>query len=439
MPWIMLSKFRNVVKGLPISDSNVRLGEVNVRNVEYYTTERGRIITPASSSLMIPSFIKVYTEEEMDEDYEETKIIVKNLEGYVYGFMFDGTYFRVDANKLLGNGIDLQKKKNYSDYELNDTVKKVLRLRAGKLFTAYNKSILRKRYGIELQNTGIHGGIKKLIINNKSIIAREDFETSFFTILNDKEEIKYPGVMSALLSLIYNKKVYPSGKTREIIDEFLKELSTVGKSVAPFSEAILQATGNNAFVYNLGEIKMKEKDKERYRREGQSNRIHLFSKWLDKLVYGEIYANANTDKVYLDLSFYPNNTVAQIEFNYPPFSVLPLSAVVYSKKDAFDKLINGAKTIANKNNIDLTLDSKDFDVLANAGVSTDDIAKAMKEGYPKIDTLLNLLDKSSKLSNIGDIFNLLMGKANRVDTILVSIDRISSEKEDEDEANKVKL
>lgn len=441
LPWILLANFRNVIKGLPIRDADLRLGEINVRNVEYFVSDNGRIIIPAASSLMIPAFIKVSAEEEMDNDNMETRIVVKDLEGFVYGYMFDGSYFRVYANRLLGDGLYLQKVDKYRDYDLNNAVKKVLRLRGGRLFSAFNKSVLWKKYGIRIMNTGVHGTLNRIIIRNRSIIARENFETNFFTVSGDKEEIKYPGVMSALLTLIHNKRVYPSGRTGEILDEFLKDLSDVGREVAPFSEAILRATGNNTFVYNLGELEMSEKDREQFRR-GQINRTYLYlsGKQFDRLVRGRVYANVETGKVYLGLSFYPDNPVAQIEFNYPPLSVLPLSAVIYSKKEKFKELINDAKEAASKQHIDLTLNSGDFDVLADAEVSIDDIVKARREGYPSVETLTSILNKSAKLSKLGDLFNLLIGKPTRVDTILFSIDRMSSSvREEEDETNTVKL
>ena len=61
----------------------------------------------------------------------------------------------------------------------------------------------------------------------------------------------------------------------------------------------------------------------------------------------------------------------------------------------------------------------DYEALADAGITFDEVRDVLKDGYPRFVHLRPLLEKAEKLGYIGDVMSHAYGKETKVEEILI--------------------
>lgn len=413
LPWVLLTKFRNVVMNLPLSE--LKPGRHEIRNIEYYvTTTSPEVHVPAASSLLYIPFIKF----SYDVMKDSNEVVIKDVSGIVRGYFYDGTSrgYRIEnleeeVRKRTGRPTTLTYEDSVSKFDIEGVLRAFYRLEAGKLFAAHLSAHSRKKDGITFSNLGRMKNIS-VVVEERGVSITVDLKVSVFEVCGKGVCFKAPGVVPGLLYLLHAGLLKPlDGEAADVLNSTIKTIANVGDRLSPVSGGILQSTNKARFIYVVGELDEKNEE------EGRRRRLA----WdLIRGVRVSFYANERTGGIEMVVTMYPFNPPAIIVMNYPPFNLAPISALLKDRYWQLKRLADKAYQRLKSIGLDGAVYIREMTSLADAGITIYDVKTALREGYPRIETIEKMLSGFEKVGRLGDIMSLAIGRVEKVDKLLVT-------------------
>ena len=410
LPWYLLPRFKNIVLSKRDVESYLVVNEV----------AREVFVPGASRFLTVP-----HVEFDAVDNKDEKKLLVHVHNGWIQGFLPNGQYAKFLAKTVLrdkDNEIEVKYDESYSDFAVSNVVRNYLRIKAGPLF-AFKTEQYVKKYGIVF---GRHSRDKvysaEIIIKEKSAYSKITLPVFlYYMAYNGKIIDTVPGVVPGVLRAIGDGIIDPVAENpdaKQALTDFIRELTEVGQTLAPVSAATLQMTSKSKFTYIVGEA------------DGPDTVFNELMKTGRRLVWitgapaykgtrVNFYIDPKNRKIYMTISILPFNAPAVLVLNYPPFSIAPLSALMNQRRLFLSYNLDKVERHLEKRGIKVGFYDVDYETLADAGVTFDEIRTALKEGYPKLDTLRQILGKMEKLGYIGDIISHAYGKEMKIEEILI--------------------
>lgn len=435
LPWVLLTRFRNVITHLPLLE--LTPGKHEIRNIEcYVTTTSPEVHVPAASSLLYVPFIKFTA----DTDKANKEIVVREVDGRVVGYFYDGTYRAYSIQKLeeevrkrSGEPTTLRYEEPISRFDIESVLRTFYRFEAGKLFAAHLAAHAKKKDRITFSNLG---RMKELtvVVEERGVSLTVDMKISMFMVCaDDKNCFKVPGVVPGLLHLLHKGLVKPvTGEAEDVLNNTIKRISDVGDRLSPVSGGILQSTNRARFTYVVGELdKQSEEGRRRWLTEDVINGVRV-----------GFYANERTGDIEMVTTVYPFNPPAVVVMNYPPFNLAPVTGLLRDRYWQVKRVADRAYWRLKQLGFDGAIYLREMAGLADAGISVQDVKRALREGYPRVDTVERMLDGFEKVGALGDIMSLAIGRVEKVDRLLITFlgkeEKKATEKKEE-EGEEIKL
>jgi len=410
LPWYLAGKFKNALLALP-SDIDVK------REVETYVkvdltvnSVAGIFIPGASRFLMVP-----YIEYSSTVDKNEKKIRVDIKDGFVGGFLPNGKYAKFLAKTITKEEpVELSFESDYTDFAVDTVIRNYLRLHAGTMFAGRVESYAKAR-GVFFKSLGMYE-ISKIMVREGSVYTTVKLPTKLHAVSYKDESITAPGVVAGLLYLIGSGKFdplaeYPKGK--QVLMDFIKKVDDIGSKLAGVSGSILQATSKTKFTYIVGEVTGPEQAMKSIKRQ----------EWLTGFTaYRGVRANlylTPPSYVTLTISILPFVAPAATVLNYSPFNMTPLTALMNQAEKQLREALDRAEAQLSKRRLSAGFYDADYEVLADARVTFEDIKRVLRDGYPRLENLNKLLEKMERLGYIGDVISHAYGKESKIDRILI--------------------
>lgn len=436
LPWVLLPRFLNVVTRLPLPERLEPGKTYVVRELELYVTNDAGVYVPGASTLLVVPHLSYRTER----DEAERVVRVLDIEGSIYGFMPDGTPARYRASTIVEKeGIpEIRYGDRYSDFSLDVVLRNALRLSAGKYFAYKVESAMRRR-GVFFSRGGVVK-MRNVVVRERGVVAEIPLTISLYTVTYRGERLRAPGVVPGVLDLIGRGLLETvGGEARTVLDSFLERVSSVGKRLSPVSGAILHRTSRTRFHYYIGEVSASE-SVVRALRSREGDRVWLAGGPMGKGTgaWVTVYADLRNMKAYAAVSLLPLSTPAAVVLNYPPFSIAPLSALMGEGSGRLGDLLERAGERARRLGLDVGFYDRDLAVLADAGIGFREVKQILRDGYPRLEHLEPVLEKTERLGDIGDIMSMALGPVYKVDKLLVTLaepvreerSRVAEEKEE---------
>ena len=418
LPWVLMPKFRNVLTQLDI-DPN-RKGDVVIRNIDLYVTDNVGIYVPGASTFLSVPYLKYDTE--INE--EEKTVSISSNDGFVAGFMPNGRYSKFLAKTIDENDGPIVLKyegESLPDFAISIVARNVYRLHAGKYFAAKIKKYMEK-LGVEFDKTRTQVKITDVLVKEGNITGEVHMKINLYRIKTGANEIKAPGIVPGLLSLMEHGLIKPiDGEVEEELNKFLREVGRVGGRVSPISGGLLKQTSKTKFTYYLGEISAPNHVIDGLKKR-HGNTIWLGGAPAYRGVKVNFYANLPVKKMYMSISILPFSPPATVVLNYPPFNLLPISALYYEREPFLRYQVEReVATRAKKIGLEIGPFHRDLSVLGDASVTFEEIKSMLKDGYPKIDKLEKAMHKVERLGTVADLVSMTIGDVYKVDKLLVSL------------------
>lgn len=419
LPWYLAPRFNNTITSVSIKDKSVIVN----RNVEVYTTSSSPyVFIPIASMMLYVPYLNVgYTvAPEPNEDKKIARIVKVN--GSVGGYLPNGKYAkfteRVFADKIYEKEIEITGKP--SDFSISMVARVIARIESAKYFASKIKYTLEKTEKWKFDPIG-KGHIKAINIAEGNAMTKIEINTTFFDVIyKDYGEVKSPGIVAGVSHFFKNDNTLPveNSKVKDYLIEFAKRISDVGKSFTTL--AILHKATRSSFSYVIGEAEIPDSVK----RELVGKDKPLWH-WITGVpvyrgVRGNFYLDPNTNKVIMTITFHPFYPPASVVLNYPPFHLTPLSAMVNERMKQLKYVSGLVESRLRKRGIEVTLYPDELEPLSEAGVTFDELRNTLKKGYPYIYQLERLLEKMDKVSYLGDVSTLTLGKIQKIDEMLIS-------------------
>jgi len=410
LPWYLTAKFKNALLALP-SDIDVK------RDVETYVkvdlsvnAVSGVFVPGASRFLMVP-----YVEYSSEVNKDEKKIHVTIKDGFVSGFLPDGKYVKFLAKTITKEEpVELAFEENYTDFAVDTVIRNYLRLNAGTMFAGRVETYAKAR-GIFFRSLGKYV-ISNILLREGSVYATVKLPTKLHNVSYKDTTFISPGVVAALLHLIGSDKFdplaeHPEGK--QVLADFIKKVDSVGSKLTGVSSSLLQATSKTKFTYIIGEVSGPEQAMKSIKRQ----------EWLTGFTaYRGVRANlylTPPSYVTLTISILPFVAPATAVLNYSPFNLAPLASLMNQAERQLQYALDRAADQLNRRRLSAGFYDADYEVLADAKVSFEDIKRVLRDGYPRLENLDRILEKMERLGYIGDIVSHAYGKESKIDRILI--------------------
>jgi len=97
----------------------------------------------------------------------------------------------------------------------------------------------------------------------------------------------------------------------------------------------------------------------------------------------------------------------------------PLAALMNQAEKQLQQALDKATDQLNRRRLSAGFYDADYEVLADARVTFDDIKQILRDGYPRLENLDRVLAKLERLGYIGDIVSHAYGKESKIDRILI--------------------
>lgn len=436
LPWYLLPRFNNTILKVSIKDEKAILK----RNIELYTTSNMpyAFIPVASLLLYIPYIKPEYSVNKVDK--KKNEITINKIDGFISGYLPDGRYTKITGETIgkdiVGNEISIRG--DPRDFPIGMVARRLSRIIAGKYFANKVKYYLKNK-GWFFDIKGV-GNIKLITIKEGNAITNIEIPTTFFEVRYHNKTIVSPGIIPGVSYFFLDNNDLPieSEPVKENLINFVNRIADIGKSFSSIS--ILQNATKSSFGYAIGEANFSDDIKNTLKNESKNKYWY----WLGGVptyrgVRNNFYVDIESKKLIMTISFTPPSPPASLVLNYPPFHLLPLSAMAKERIKQLRIVANKImKPRLKKIGVDGTFYIDEIEPLADANVKFDDIKKILKEGYPKIETLDMLLEKMDKISYIGDITSMAYGEMRKINEIMISTIKSKEEKKDEEEYKRSK-
>ena len=424
LPWVLLPRYRNVLLNTPIK-TKVASTPIALRNLEIYIPKHGGIYIPGAASFLYAPYLAVEYEIVRNE-FEPTKghILIKGLDGYVMGFMPDGRFSKFSdrvLEKVAGRTLEFEGE-DPSDFNINMVARNLARLEAGRIFAIKLKNYLSK-HGFSFIKSGV-GSIRTVVISEGNVRTTVTIPTTFFDVRYNDVEVTVPGIVPGILTHIARGSYDPvPDEAREVLNDIFNRMKSVATRYMDY--AVVFRISKTTFTYVAGQVDAPQSVKKKY--EGAP--VHLAN---SKIPGGRItaYADLDNNLILMNITMVPFNPPAALTLNYPPLNLAPIAMVVNEYADSFDELIRFAYWRAKKYGLKLSFEKEAYITLKDAGITLDDIKKPLHEGYPKIESLIILLDKLERLGDLTSMLQLSIGELKQVDQILIDTLKPVEEKEE---------
>ncbi len=416
LPWIILPRFNNVALSLAVNKERIVIS----RGVEYYVSTNSRLFIPSASTFIYSPFLRSSVKlVEMDD---KTYVNIDDIEGFFSGFLPSGMYVKIPVDKVRS-----QLETDLSTTPLTGVVTRyntmllinsLARLRAGSIFAGIVKSHVEKRFGVEFRLIG-EGVVNVITINEKGAKGSFEIRTRFYEMRHGDGNTKVvPGIVPGILYLINQGfRFADNTKAYETVESVLEEMYDVGSRFT--SVSLVQTTTRGKFTYVIGEL---EGDVEKWSRRNLS-RVTLrdVGRRAYRGVTSNIVLDFSSEKVLLSIEFDRFAPPAQAVLNYAPLNMTPISAMVNQRLKFLKFQTALARERArSRYGVEATFYIDELSPLGESGITFDDINRAYKEGYIKIDTIRKLLDKMDRVSYIGDISSFAYGDLHKIDEITLA-------------------
>jgi len=442
LPWYVMSRFQNALLSIPDVVVEQRINEKYVK-VDLKTRQVAGIFVPGASRFLVSGYVNFEIVEDTKKKQEETwrrtmyehneyKLMVNIKSGFVYGFLPNGKYVKFYQDKIVKNElVEVKYKDEYSLGQVADVLRNYLRLSASPLFGAV-VSKYAKKIGIEM--TEVESGIvPEIIIKEGKLYTRVVLPTNIYRVKYNDFRFRSPGVIASILFLMSNNMLDPlqeNPEARGLLSDFIKRVDEVGRSLAGVSGSLLQSTSKSSFTYIIGEVK------ETSNTANLKNPIGLGTFWINK--YTTMRFTLQPSRIITTtITVRPFSSPATVVLNYTPFNIAPLSALMNEGKSSLSFAKEKVTSILRKKGFEPGFYDTDYEVLSDANITFEDVRKILRDGYPKLESLNVVLEKSEKLGYIGDVISHAYGSEVKVDKILIreltSISKKESKKENEGE------
>jgi len=420
LPWYLLHRFRNVVLAVEVEEEEGR-GVARVREVELYVSPNAPyVFVPGASMMLYAPFIRARYEVAASGS-GESEVVISGVEGFVAGFLPNGRYAKY-TEKAFGEGVVGKRVKVRGEpdqFDIDVVAAGIARIVAGGWFAANIKTSL-SREGWEFEPFA-KGALKVITVAERRAEAEVSIMVRLFKVRYGGREVTAPGIVPGVAAFFADDRSLPiaDAGARDALIGFVKGVADVGRHFA--SLALLQRTARSTFTYTVGEASVPKAVREHLmKRSGGSGRLWLAGGRLHRGVRADFYLDLEGGGVVSDITIYPFSPPATLVLNYPPFNMAPLAATLHEQPRRFARLAELASKRLDRYRVEGALYVKELEPLAEAGVKFDDIKKALREGYPKLDTLEALLGKMDRVSYLGDVASMAYGRARRVDELLIA-------------------
>jgi len=410
LPWYLTAKFKNALLALPDNIDVKRNVETYVKVDLSVNAVAGIFVPGASRFLMVP-----HVEYSSEVDKNEKKIRIHVKDGFVSGFLPDGKYVKLLAGTITkGDPIELNFEKDYTDFAVDTVVRNFLRINAGTIFGGRVEAYAKSR-GVFFKGLGNYV-LSDILLREGSVYTTVKLPTKLYHVQYKDESFIAPGVVAAVLHLIGIGKFDPLADhpdAKQALADFIKKVDDVGSKLAGVSGSILQATSKTRFTYIIGEVSGPERVMKSIKER----------EWLTGFTpYRGVRANiylSPPNRVTLTLSVLPFVAPATTVLNYSPFNMAPLAALMDQSAKQLREALDKAETQLNKRRLSAGFYDADYEVLADAKVTFEDVKRVLRDGYPRLENLEKVLEKLERLGYIGDIVSHAYGKETKIDRILI--------------------
>jgi len=426
LPWELQWRFQNVILSLPEAEARARRS----------TGDRYLVVNEVTKSVFIAgssTFLYVPRVEYEKQDYPERgELVVKVADGLVGGRLPDGDKVwysastalkvRAEAGEPAGE-IKVRYSGEYSDWMVDAVVRDHLRLSASPLMAARVKEFA-KRHGITFARLEGKREIE-VLIEAKTVRTTIKLETHAYLMKDGSGRAQtVPGVVPGVLRAISSRRLkpledYPDAE--QALQDFMKDVASVGEKLVPVS-AVLQGTHKTRFTYIAGEADGSEgrfnRVKEKLESQGRKL-LWLGGTRLSRGVWGSFNFDPESRKVLFSVHIEPDSPPATVVLNYPPFNLTPIAAVAYEKPEALTKGVRESARRLGAYGLSVASYADDYEVLADAKITFNDVRRVVLEGYPRLGTLRRLLEKVEALGTVGDVMSLAYGKETVVDEMMI--------------------
>jgi len=420
LPWYLAPRFSNVITNVSLEGEKA----VVKRNVDLYVTSNTpSLYIPASSMfLYVPYLASKYNFKEKSLRGDRKEVTIMDIQGFVAGYMPNGRYAKFTDNAIrkdiVGNTITITGEPD--DFSINMVAKTIARIESGKYFANKIRQDLKKN-GWSFSPIG-NGTIKAIKIVEGNAESKLQIVTTFFDVSYKNKKILAPGIVPGVISFFGDDNNLPieDGRVKDTLIDFVKRVSDVGKSFS--SVSMLQKATRSTFAYVIGDVSMTDTTKEDLKkRNGNNPWVWITGAPVHTNTRNNIYLDLETNKIIMATTFVPFSPPASLVINYPPFHLLPLSAVANERMGQLKYFAETIPRRLQKLRVDdVTVYADEFEPLGEAKIRFDDIRKILKEGYPKLETLDVMLDKMEKVSYLGDIASMVYGTVRKIDELLIS-------------------
>jgi len=411
LPYYLLPSFKNTITGFVVQEADKTRPVYEIRNVEIYKSSLADIIIPGSGTLLYVPRLSFTS----DVDEEAKRIRVFDITGLVAGFLPDGKRARIlvpDDIKDLDSSIILEYDDYYTDFAVSTVVRNIVRLKASKYFAARVATVARR--WCQYWRRSMCVKLRMVTVAERGVRGSIDIETTLYRFTAGGVSFDAPNIVAGVSELMARGVIKPvNEEALDVLKQFLKDLTSVGRRLVPLCP-LLQRTSKAVFSYYIGEVtSIHGKPRKRY--------VWLGGAPAYRGVRVNVYADLEAKRVLTQISLLPYNPPAVLVLNYPPFIIAPLTALVHQRRLFLQTLMGEARRRAAALGIKAVTYEREYEALGEAGVTFDDIRRALFEGYPRIGTLRAMLEKLEKLGGIADVmsFALANDQLEKIDKILL--------------------
>lgn len=420
LPWILLTKFRNVMLNLPSSIKDAVEPEIVIRNLDLYVADNIGVYVPGASSLLYVPYLKY--DALLDE--EASEIHITPVDGFVSGFMPNGKYTKIPVKFIEEKDGPVTLKydgDNFSDFAVSIVTRNIYRLRAGKYFASRLKKSVLEKNGIHVSKyKDKELELSNVVVKSRNVEGSVKIRIFLYDVIG-KYPYVVPGIVPGILTLIQRGELRPYPEdVEEELNKFLDELASIGGRISPISGGLLKQVSRTRFTYHIGEISGPERAIKNLKVTHRGD-VWLGGEVAYKGVRVDFHANPDNRKLYMTISVVPFNPPATIVLNYPPFNIMALSALVNQRRDFLRYQIEKeVRSRAKRYGLNIGSFHNDLAVLSDANITFEDIRNVLKDGYPKIPKLRKIMYRFEKLGHVADLVAMTIGDIYKVDKLLVS-------------------
>jgi len=422
LPFYLLSRFHNVLTTVQVEGGGSAL---RVRNVElYYSKDRGAdIYIPGASSLLSVRYISSqYTAEPAGDG--ENEVTITGVEGSVLGFIpsSSGRFVRY-TERAFGEdvvGVRVKVRGEPDQYTVDMAAGRIAKLEAGRRFAANVKAALNKE-GWKFEQLG-RAVLRTITVAEGRARAELTLYVRLFKVARGGREVTAPGVIPGVLAFFEDDGALPigDGRVKDVLIGAAREIAEVGSHFT--SLALLQSTSSARFTYIVGEARVPKAVREDLMKKGGGRkRFWLAGGRVARGARVDFYLDLEGGKVPVRVALLPQlSSPAIVALNFPPFDTAVLAAVVHDAKRQLGRLAEQASRRLERFKAEGAIYVKELEPLAEAGVAIEDVRRILREGYPRLDSLMSLVRKMDRVSYLGDVVAMTYGEARKVEELLIS-------------------